>query len=202
MAKLGYVGIAAVVVILTIASWLPGSDVVPLAMLSRHQKHFFAYLFAGMMFAGVVHRGFTYLQATLMLMALAGMLELGQNFVPRRQPDFWDFAVSAMGAWVGVFAIRVLRFGLELLLPPAFRDGPASSFRGLVLASIVTGSVAVSLYLHTQAVSSQDHGLGAIAGLISHSPTQYWNRPPVSQADPAVGAASPHSSPSPIRAFR
>ena len=79
-----WVAVAGIAVVLTLASWLPGAYLVRTGVLSQHQEHFIAYLGAGLLLGGLVSRGFTYFRAAFLLIALAGFLELGQLFIPRR----------------------------------------------------------------------------------------------------------------------
>ena len=77
-------------------------------VLTGYEEHFLAYLVAGAIIAAAP-RGSPPLGTGILLWLYAGVLELGQNFVPGRHPAIEDFAASALGALVGIVLTTVLR---------------------------------------------------------------------------------------------
>jgi VanZ family protein len=76
--------VAANALILTIASWTPGSAMVRSGIFSGHFEHAAAYALSGALIYAVRAGRSTAWQVALMLSAFAGILELGQIFVPGR----------------------------------------------------------------------------------------------------------------------
>ena len=64
-------------------------------VLTGYEEHFLAYLVAGAIIAAAP-RGSPPLGTGILLWLYAGVLELGQNFVPGRHPAIEDFAASAL----------------------------------------------------------------------------------------------------------
>jgi VanZ family protein len=96
------------VLALAVLSWTPGQYMVRTDVLTGHEEHFLAYLIANAIIAAAT-RGSTPLRTAILLWLYAGVLELGQNFVPGRHPAIEDFVVSASGALVGIVLTTVLR---------------------------------------------------------------------------------------------
>jgi VanZ family protein len=94
--------------LLMIASWTPGNLMVRSGIFSGHVEHMVAYALSGaLMYAARAGRT-TAWQAALMLSAFAGVLELGQIFVPGRHASPHDFLFSATGAITGVLVSAAL----------------------------------------------------------------------------------------------
>jgi VanZ family protein len=102
--------VAANALILMIASWTPGSVMVRSGIFSGHVEHTAAYALSGALMYAVQAGRSPAWQAALMLSALAGVLELGQIFVPGRHAGFDDFLFSMAGAITGVLvSARLLK---------------------------------------------------------------------------------------------
>jgi VanZ family protein len=100
--------VAANALLLMIASWTPGSVMVRSGIFSGHVEHAAAYALSGaLMYAARAGRS-TVWQAVLMLSAYAGVLELGQIFVPGRHASFDDLLFSVTGAITGVLVSAAL----------------------------------------------------------------------------------------------
>jgi VanZ like family len=99
--------VAANALILMIASWTPGSVMVR-SGISGHVEHTAAYALSGALVYAVRAGRSTAWQAALMLSAFAGVLELGQIFVPGRHAGFDDFLFSMAGAITGVLVSAAL----------------------------------------------------------------------------------------------
>jgi len=103
---------AFLLVALAILSWLPGQYRPRTGVLSGQQEHFLAYLLAGLLTATATRRNADPWWVAVALALYAGLLELGQYFVPGRQPAFADFLASALGAVVGIalsWLVRITR---------------------------------------------------------------------------------------------
>jgi VanZ family protein len=95
-----------------ILSLVPGEYRPHVPGLSHKIEHVLAYLVLGALTAVAArHRLNPYL-LTLGLVAYAGVLELGQLFIPNRDASLEDFAASAAGAIIGIsltaLALRLL----------------------------------------------------------------------------------------------
>jgi VanZ family protein len=107
-------------VLLAVLSWLPGEDMIRTGINGRIE-HVVAYL-GTMLVVGAAYGlrlGLSRLAA--MLIAYAGVLEIGQNFSPGRHPSVFDFAASSLGVILGAVAcqlgyaiFRETPFGREL----------------------------------------------------------------------------------------
>ena len=102
------IGARLCVLALAVLSWTPGQYMVRTDVLTGHEERFLTYLIAGAIIAAAP-RGSTPLRTAILLWLYAGVLELGQNFVPGRHPAIEDFAASASGALVGILLTTVLR---------------------------------------------------------------------------------------------
>jgi VanZ family protein len=100
--------VAANALILTIASWTPGSAMVRSGIFSGHFEHAAAYALSGALIYAVRPGRSTAWQVALMLSAFAGILELGQIFVPGSHASFDDFLFSVAGAITGVLVSAAL----------------------------------------------------------------------------------------------
>ena len=94
------------VAVLAVLSWTPGDEMVRTGA-PELLEHFVAYLGAGGIASIGYGRRVRYLQIGGLLIAYAGVLELGQNWVPGRHSRMVDFAFSAAGAIAGVMMARI-----------------------------------------------------------------------------------------------
>jgi VanZ family protein len=76
-------------------------------------ERFAAYLAVGTCFALSYQRRRLWLLG-LFLVAMAGVLEIGQSFVPGRDPRLIDFLFKACGAVIGLMALRIAYFMVPL----------------------------------------------------------------------------------------
>ncbi len=84
-------------------------------VLSGHEEHFLAYLLSAFSISTTQRRTTPSLWIGLALGLYAGLLEIGQLYVPGRHPAVEDFCASAVGAFVGVAVASVLGRLLESL---------------------------------------------------------------------------------------
>jgi VanZ family protein len=105
------------IALLAVLSWLPGDEMVRTGI-GGHLEHFTAYFGTMLVIATAYGASLGLPRPTLLLIAYAGVLELGQNFSPGRHPAVADFASSSLGAVVGSFA-GVLAVRLLMRLRPA-----------------------------------------------------------------------------------
>jgi VanZ family protein len=105
----------ACLVLLAVLSWLPAEEMIRTGINGRIE-HVIAYL-GTMLFVGAAY-GFRLglFRLTVMLIAYAGVLELGQNFSPGRHSSVFDFAASSGGVIAGAIACQ--------LAYAIFRDTP------------------------------------------------------------------------------
>ena len=94
--------VAANALLLMIASWTPGRFMVRSGNFSGHVEHMLAYALSGALMHAARAGRTTVWQTALMLSVFAGVLELGQIFVPGRQASLDDFLFSVTGAITGV----------------------------------------------------------------------------------------------------
>jgi len=90
--------------LLMLASWTPGSYMVRSGVFSGHLEHTAAYALSGALIYAVRMGRRAAWQVAAMLSVYAGVLELGQIFVPGRHSSIDDFLFSAAGASAGVLA--------------------------------------------------------------------------------------------------
>ena len=95
--------VAANALTLMLLSWTPGNYMVRTS-LSGHLEHALAYALSGAFMFAVLPRRCASWQVAAGLAAYAGLLEWGQMLVPGRHSAFEDFAFSAAGGIIGVFA--------------------------------------------------------------------------------------------------
>ena len=94
-----------------------GSDMVRTGVLLPSEEHFLAYMLSGLLVAAAMPR-YRFVHVACFYVLLAAMLELGQNFVPGRDPEAFTAFVSMCGAMVGEVVARLIsgswreRFGL------------------------------------------------------------------------------------------
>jgi VanZ family protein len=103
MARLLRVAAWFCIVLLAVLSWLPGNEMIRTGM-DGHIEHFTAYFGTMLVIAMAYGAAVGLRRPTLLLIAYAGILELGQNFSPGRHAAVADFASSSLGAIVGSLA--------------------------------------------------------------------------------------------------
>jgi VanZ family protein len=87
---------------LAVLSWTPGSIMVRTGILSTHQEHFLAYLLSALTISIAQGRFMPAAWPGFALVCYAGVLEMGQLYVPGRHPAFADFMASSLGAISGI----------------------------------------------------------------------------------------------------
>jgi hypothetical protein len=104
--RFGYALVAGNVAALMLASWTPGDYMVRSGVLSGHEEHTVAYALSGAFMYAVLAGRCAPWQVAVSLTAYAGLLEIGQLWVPGRHSGIDDFLFSAgaaiLGVWVGV----------------------------------------------------------------------------------------------------
>ncbi len=100
---------------LALLSWTPGPYMVRSGVLSGHEEHFLAYFLSALFISKTQRRTTPSLWTGLALAVYAGLLEIGQLYVPGRHPAVEDFCASAVGAFVGVAMASVLGRLVETL---------------------------------------------------------------------------------------
>ncbi|MEP7173237.1 MAG: VanZ family protein [Aestuariivirga sp.] len=101
----GYVGYAMIVVL----SLLP-AQTRPHTGIGGEYEHWIAYALVGGAFAAGYSTTRARLFAGLALTGNAAILELLQNFIPGRTPEFTGFLASSFGAWFGIFLVALMAF--------------------------------------------------------------------------------------------
>jgi VanZ family protein len=118
------VGAGCSILALAVLSWLPGQEMVRTGVLLPDQEHFLAYMLSGLLVAVAMPR-YRFVHVACFYVLLAVTLEVGQNFVPGRNPEAITAFVSMCGAIVGEIVARLFsgawrdRFALASLRPPA-----------------------------------------------------------------------------------
>ena len=95
------------VVALIVLSWLPGQDMIRTSLLSAYAEHALAYWISGLLVASALPRNVPHVAAFYVL--LACVLELGQAFIPDRNPEIISGFVSICGALAGIASAALLR---------------------------------------------------------------------------------------------
>jgi hypothetical protein len=108
--KLTRMGAWLAVVTIVILSVVPGG-MRPDILGNDYAEHFTAYFIAGGLFA--IGYQLSMLSSGALLTASAGSLELVQLWVPGRFASVRDIAASAIGAWIGLMVIVVVRKAYE-----------------------------------------------------------------------------------------
>ena len=88
---------------LALASWLPGDEMIRTGANGR-LEHAAAYLISGLAVLTAYHQRPKWLMATLMT-CYAGVLELGQLFVPGRHAAILDWLASSSGVLCAVVLV-------------------------------------------------------------------------------------------------
>ena len=104
----GYVGYVMIVVL----SLLP-AQTRPHTGVGGEYEHWVAYALVGGVFAAGYSARRAWLFAALALTGTAAVLELLQNFIPGRTPEFTGFLASSLGAWFGIFLVALTVFFLR-----------------------------------------------------------------------------------------
>jgi VanZ family protein len=104
----GYVGYVLIVVL----SLLP-EQTRPHTGVGGEYEHWVAYALVGGAFAAGYSATRAWLFAGLALTGSAAILELLQNFIPGRTPEFTGFLASSLGAWFGIFLVALAAFFLR-----------------------------------------------------------------------------------------
>lgn len=102
---------AAGTLLITILSLLPKALMIPEPPLSDKIAHFLAYgavTFIGVRAASTARRR---LQLGIAMLALGITLELVQQIVPGRAPEFYDAAANALGVFAGIVLDRFIGAG-------------------------------------------------------------------------------------------
>lgn len=86
---------------------MPGPYMVRTHVLSGGQEHWISYLMMGACVAAAWPQLLVARTACL-LIGLAGLLELGQHYVPGRQPAISDFSAGSLGALCGILLVGLL----------------------------------------------------------------------------------------------
>ena len=99
--------VAANALALMLASWTPGEDMIRTGVLSGHAEHVIAYALSGAVMYAMLAPRFAAAYIVAAIVAYAGLLELGQLFVPGRHAAVEDFLFSTTGAVVGIVSCIV-----------------------------------------------------------------------------------------------
>ena len=100
--RYAYKLVVGIALLLLCASWLPGRFMVRTEILSGQAEHAVAYFLTGLTVTLVLVGCRKTWHIVLGLVLYAGVLELGQHFVPGRHASFGDFIASAAGGLAGV----------------------------------------------------------------------------------------------------
>lgn len=98
----------ACITMLVALSWLPGDEVVRTGVSGRGE-HVIAYFGTAVIMALAYRERLGLRIQALLLVVLAGILEVGQLFAPGRTPAILDFAASSAGAVLGGLAMVSIR---------------------------------------------------------------------------------------------
>ena len=108
LSTLGKAALAGCVIALAILAWTP-AQAMTRTSLGGHAEHFIAWLGTAMIFGLASRTSPPLASQCLLLVAYAGILELGQLYAPGRQASFHDFAFSAAGVLVGTALVWLAR---------------------------------------------------------------------------------------------
>jgi VanZ family protein len=106
--RFGYGLVSANALVLMIASWMPRDYMVRTTIFSGHVEHAIVYGLSGAFMLAVLGGRHAAWQVAALLVAYAGLLELGQLLVPGRHAGIDDFLFSAAGAIAGALVCAVL----------------------------------------------------------------------------------------------
>lgn len=96
------------VLTIIVLSVVPG-NMRPHALGNDYYEHFAAYFITGCLFAIGYLRPMQLLSSGVLLPICAGSLEFVQLWIPGRTASAGDFAISTIGAWIGLLLIVVVR---------------------------------------------------------------------------------------------
>jgi VanZ family protein len=106
---------------LAVASWTPGQEMVRTGFNTR-LEHMAAYLIAGIAFIIAYPRRPTWSIAAV-LCAYAGILELGQMYIPGRHSALLDWLASSSGVLCAWLTELVFQRHYRVVAPAEFGDG-------------------------------------------------------------------------------
>jgi len=101
----------ACLVLLVALSWLPAEEMVRTGVSAR-VEHVVAYLGTAIIMALAYRERPRLAVQCLLLVMLAGILEVGQRYMPGRNADILDYVASSSGAILGGLLMWSLRPGL------------------------------------------------------------------------------------------
>jgi hypothetical protein len=101
-------GAGLAVLTIIVLSTVPGK-IRPHMLGNDYFEHFTAYLITGSLWAIGCLRPMQLLSSGVLLATCAGSLEFVQLWIPGRNASARDFAASAIGAWIGLVIIVVVR---------------------------------------------------------------------------------------------
>ncbi len=96
------------VLTIIVLSVVPG-NMRPHALGNDYYEHFAAYFITGCLLAIGYLRPMQLLSSGVLLPICAGSLEFVQLWIPGRTASAGDFAISTIGAWIGLLLIVVVR---------------------------------------------------------------------------------------------
>ena len=102
------VGAGLTVLTIIVLSVIPGK-MRPHILGNDYYEHFVAYFVAGSLLAMGYLRPIQLLSSGILLAICAGSLEFVQLWIPGRTASAGDFAISTIGAWIGLLLIVVVR---------------------------------------------------------------------------------------------
>jgi len=111
-------GAGLAVLTIIVLSTVPGT-IRPHMLGNDYFEHFTAYFITGSLWAIGCLRPMQLLSSGVLLATCAGSLEFVQLWIPGRDASARDFAASAIGAWIGLVIIVVIRRAHErkLIVP-------------------------------------------------------------------------------------
>jgi VanZ family protein len=106
LAKLFHVAAWTCLVLLAVLSWLPAEVMIRTGINGRIE-HFIAYMGTMLVVGAAYGLRLGLFRLLAMLIAYAGVLELGQIYVPGRRSSVFDLAASASGVVAGAIAFQL-----------------------------------------------------------------------------------------------
>ena len=97
------------VLVLAVLSWTPGDEMIRTGT-PGDLEHVAAYLITGGIVAVSYGSQVGYWLSALLLCAWAGVLEMGQFWVPGRHAQLIDFAASSLGTILGISSVAAYRW--------------------------------------------------------------------------------------------
>ena len=108
LAKLARMGSGLTALTILVLSVVPGT-LRPHLLGNDYCEHFIAYFVTGCLFAIGYPRPIQLLSSGVLLAICAASLEFVQLWIPGRTASAGGFATSAIGAWIGLLVIIVVR---------------------------------------------------------------------------------------------